>query len=116
MTDRVQTEELAARIRATLHAMPEAELPVTYGVLAARLSVPGPGSIRRLTEALELTMRQDAAQGRPPVAALVVARLGGGLPAPGFFELAAKLSCLPEDPQAARAAYPEMFQRALEAR
>ncbi len=114
--DEAQTEQLAVQIRATLREMPAPELPVTYGALAARLSVPGPGRIRRLTDALELTMHQDAARGRPLVAALVVARMGGGLPAQGFFELAAKLGYLPADRQAARAAYPALFRQALDAR
>lgn len=64
---------------------------VSYGALARRLEVPGPGSIAALTAELEALMRQDAAGGRPFRAAVCAARLGGGLPAPGFFALAAEL-------------------------
>jgi hypothetical protein len=36
-------------------------------------------------------MREDTAAGEPMIAALVVSRWRGGLPAPGFFELATRL-------------------------
>lgn len=58
---------------------------VTYGALARALGLTGPGSIARLTAALEALMEEDAAQGRPFRAALCAGRLAGGLPAQGFF-------------------------------
>lgn len=62
-----------------------------YGALARQLAIPGPGSINRLTEALEAMMAEDAAAGRPLRAALCEGRLAGGLPAPGFFAAARAL-------------------------
>lgn len=73
-------EDLAAR-RETL----------SYGALARQLAIPGPGSINRLTAALEAMMAEDAAAGRPLRAALCEGRLAGGLPAPGFFATARAL-------------------------
>ncbi|NUB43522.1 hypothetical protein GEU84_003925 [Fertoebacter nigrum] len=64
---------------------------MTYGALALALAVPGPGSIARLTAALEDLMAEDAAAGRPFRAALCAGRLAGGLPAPGFFAAARAL-------------------------
>ncbi|MCC5993681.1 MAG: hypothetical protein JJT99_14295 [Rhodobacteraceae bacterium] len=77
---------------------------VTYGALAARLGLSGPGRIARLTAALEATMTEDAALGHALRAAQVVSRLGGDLPAQGFFQHAAALGLLPPvaDPDTAR--------------
>ena len=64
---------------------------ITYGELARDLGIVGPGTIARLTKALEATMADDWAAGRPFRAALCVGRLSGGLPAPGFFHTARAL-------------------------
>ncbi|MGE3772172.1 MAG: hypothetical protein AB7I32_04560 [Gammaproteobacteria bacterium] len=82
---------LTARLRSVLRAMPIAELPITYKALAKQLDLRPPHSIHRLTTALEITMREDVANGVPMIAALVVSRWRGGVPAPGFFALAATL-------------------------
>jgi len=63
----------------------------TYGELARQLAVPGPGSIAKLTTALEALMVQDAGAGRPFRAVLCTGRLTGGLPAAGFFLKAQEL-------------------------
>ena len=73
---------------------------ITYGTLAADLAVPSPGAIAQLTFALETLMEADAAAARPLRAALCEARLGNGLPAPGFFEKAAQLGYDTSDPAA----------------
>lgn len=65
---------------------------ISYGALARQLVVPGPGSIAKLTAALEAMMVEDAALGRPLRAALCHAR-GSDLPAKGFFEAAQALGC-----------------------
>lgn len=65
----------------------------TYGALARDLAIPGPGSIAKLTDALETLMRADAAANRPLRAALCAGRLGDGLPGQGFFQLAQRLGC-----------------------
>lgn len=77
---------------------------VAYGALARALAVPGPGSIARLTAALEATMAEDAAAGRPFRAALCAGRLAGGLPAPGFFDTARHLGRYAGPDQGAEAA------------
>lgn len=63
---------------------------ISYGDLARGLSVPGPGSIAKLTLALEDLMVEDAQAGRVFRAALCRARTGP-LPARGFFEAAQRL-------------------------
>lgn len=77
---------------------PEAALPFTYGGLAAALGLGPPGAIARVTQALEWTMAEDAAAGRPFLAALAVSRARRGLPAPGFFAAAVRLGRFPPDP------------------
>ena len=92
-TDRDQAllVQRAKQLRQHLAAMPESELPMTYQALALALALPTPHSIHRLVQALELTMAEDAHAQRPFIAALVISRARGGLPAPGFFDLAARL-------------------------
>lgn len=71
----------------------------SYGDLARDLGLMGPGTIARLTDALEAMMAEDAAAGRPLRAALVTQR-GGTLPARGFFDRAAALGLDLSDPAA----------------
>jgi len=92
-----QERDLAARVRAHLEALPADKLPVTYGALARALGFWMPGAVRRITRALETTMREDAAAGRPFIAARAVSRGRERLPGRGFFELARALSRGPRD-------------------
>lgn len=64
---------------------------MTYEQVALALRLQPPCTIRQVIAALEQTMRDDAAAGRPLLAARVVSRNRGGLPAPGFFDLAQQL-------------------------
>ena len=82
---------LRQKIRAELAAAGPGELPLTYGALARALGMYMPGAVRRVTRALEGTMAEDAAAGRPFLAALVVSRMRGQKPGRGFFEEAARL-------------------------
>lgn len=86
---------LAARLRALLAAQAPAAL--TYQQLAAALALAPPGTIARVTAALEDTMREDVAAGRPMIAALAVSR-SDGLPRRGFFDLAVRLGRFPPEP------------------
>lgn len=87
-------EALDARLRG-LAARGET---VTYGALARDLGV----RMGDLTAALETTMAEDAAAGRPFRAAVCSGRLSAGLPARGFFEAAAALGRFgPDDDPAA---------------
>ena len=82
---------LLAALAAELAEVARRRETVGYGTLARRLAIPGPGSIHRLTEALEALMAEDATAGRPFRAALCEGKLSGGLPAAGFFEAAQRL-------------------------
>ncbi len=90
---------LVPRLSARLAALAAEGHTSTYGALAADLAIPGPGSIAKLTAALETLMDIDAAANRPLRAALVTAR-GSSLPAPGFFQKAASLGFDASSPEA----------------
>jgi len=105
--------DLPARVRARLERLGPGEVPVTYRDLAAALGLRPPHTIHRLALALEATMREDAAAGRPLIAALVVSKVGGDLPQTGFFDLAAELGRLPADRDAAVDAYRREFAAAV---
>ncbi|WP_202909517.1 hypothetical protein [Alkalilacustris brevis] len=100
MTDTV----LAARIRETLAGRHAGDPFITYQALASALGLQPPGTIQRVAAALEQTMREDVAAGRPMVAALVISR-AGDLPRRGFFDLAVALGRFPDDPAQHRAAW-----------
>jgi hypothetical protein len=82
---------LEAALAAELADLARRRDTIGYGALARRLAIPGPGSIHRLTEALEALMAEDAEAGRPFRAALCEGKLRGGLPAGGFFDAAQRL-------------------------
>ena len=82
---------VAARIRRYLQDTPRQSLPITYQALARVLGLSPPNMIHQVTESLEHLMREDAVEGRPFIAAFVISRAGGGLPARGFFECATQL-------------------------
>lgn len=63
---------------------------MAYGDLARSLGLRAPGSIARLTAALEALMAEDFKAGQPFRAVLCRAKTGD-LPAVGFFEAAARL-------------------------
>lgn len=86
------------RLRAALGPVAARGEQAGYGALARALNLPGPGSIARLAALLERSMAEDAAAGRPLLAAAMAARAGTrdgrgdtGLPAPGFFAAARAL-------------------------
>jgi hypothetical protein len=66
--------------------------------LAKALQILPPHAIHRMTEALERLMGEDAAAGRPFIAALAISKARGGLPAPGFFDCARRLGRFAGDP------------------
>jgi hypothetical protein len=109
-------QDLAGRVRAHLAGLQPGDVPVTYGALARALGLWAPGSVRRVTRALETTMREDAAAGRPFIAARAVSRGRDRLPGEGFFELARALSRGPapgETQDAFHAGELERLERAL---
>ncbi len=79
------------RLRAHLQAVATQRLPITYQEAAKGLQLAPPNTIHQVTEALEQLMAEDAAADRPFIAAMVISKARGGLPAPGFFDCAARL-------------------------
>jgi Fe-S cluster biogenesis protein NfuA len=94
---------LQDRIRTHLAGLSAADVPITYGQLARAMGLYMPGSIGKVTQALEATMVEDAESGAPFLASLVVSKIGQGNAAKGFFQQARALSRGPgfvEDDQA----------------
>ncbi len=84
-------QTIAPRLREHLRKVAEQRLPVTYREVAKALGLTPPNTIRQVTEALEHLMTEDAATDRPFIAAIVISKARGGLPAPGFFDCAERL-------------------------
>jgi hypothetical protein len=84
-------ETLARRLRVYLQTLATLRLPIIYRDAAKGLLLLPPNTIYQLTEALEQLMAEDAAADRPFIAAMVISKWRGGLPAPGFFDCAARL-------------------------
>ena len=84
-------ETLARRLRAFLQAVATRRLPITYREAAKGLRLAPPNTIHHVTEALEQLMVEDAAADHPFIAAMVISKARGGLPAPGFFDCATRL-------------------------
>ena len=86
------THALAQRVRSHLQQVADRAAPITYKALAEAVHVKPPNRIHQIAEALEHTMREDAANGHPFIAALVISKARGGLPAPGFFQAGPRAS------------------------
>jgi hypothetical protein len=83
------------RLEDALAALGAAGETITYGQLARDLGL----RMAVLTAQLEALMEDDAAQGKPFRAALLRQRLSPeGLPAPGFFQKAARLGHTTDNP------------------
>ena len=104
---------LRDRIRAHLANLSAADVPMTYGELASAMGLCLPGSIAKVTQALEGTMVQDAENGEPFLASLVVSKVGPGNPAKGFFEQARALGRGPDKGEDDRAFYQREFAGAV---
>ena len=84
-------ETLARRLRSHLQTRATQRVPITYQQAAKGLLLSPPNTVHQVTEALEQMMAEDAAADRPFIAAMVISKIRGGLPAPGFFDCAARL-------------------------
>ncbi|WP_048306757.1 hypothetical protein [Halomonas sp. PR-M31] len=113
MTDSQPLAAQAAQARHILETAPREALPMTYQQLAEALALRPPRTIQRVAQALETLMREDAAQGRPFIAALDVSQRGEELPAQGFFDLAVELGCFPTDPAQQTEAYWEELRQVM---
>ena len=80
-----------ASARAFLESVAKRRILITYRELANALQILPPHSIRRVTEALEHLMEEDAAADRLFIAPLAISKARGGLPGPGFFDCARRL-------------------------
>ncbi|UYF98907.1 hypothetical protein [Halomonas sp. GD1P12] len=103
---------LTDAVRTLLTDTPASALPLTYQQVATALELKPPRTIARVTQALEALMHEDAASGRPFIAALVVSRRDA-MPGQGFFELARTLERFPLDPSLQQDAYRNEFAQAL---
>ncbi|MDA0786116.1 MAG: hypothetical protein O3B37_07475 [Proteobacteria bacterium] len=83
---------LNSRVRAFLEQVARQRVPITYQALAKALQLSPPNTIHQLTIALECLMEEDAAVGHPFIAALVISKARGGLPAAGFFDCARRVA------------------------
>ena len=83
-------DALGRRLRAHLQALAALRVPITYRDVAKAMLLSPPHTIHQVTEALEQLMAEDAATNRPFIAAMVISKWRGGLPAPGFFDCAAR--------------------------
>jgi len=106
---------LQQRIREHLCGIAATAQPVTYQALAKALELSPPNTIHQLTVALEGLIEEDAAATRPLIAALVISKARGGLPAPGFFECAKRVGLFQGHPSGptASAYYETEFKRAV---
>ncbi|MBL39305.1 MAG: hypothetical protein CMP07_12935 [Xanthomonadales bacterium] len=79
------------RLRALLEQARRERRTITYLQAADAVGVEPPQRIHKLARLVEILLKQDVEAGLAPLAALVVSRVRGGLPAPGFFDRAARL-------------------------
>jgi len=89
--DNNPTNELSGQLRAYLQSLAARRLSITYWETVKEIMLLPPNTIRQVAEALEQTMIEDADAGRPFLAAVVISKWRGDLPAPGFFYFAAHL-------------------------
>jgi hypothetical protein len=107
---------LTHRIRKYLCHSAGTAQPITYQALAKALELSPPNTIFQLTVGLEHLIEEDADAAHPLIAALVISKARGGLPAPGFFECAKRVGRFHGDPQGpeASAFHAAEFDRAVE--
>ena len=104
---------LRDRIRVHLVNSSPEDLPMTYGKLARAMALYLPGSIAKVTQALEATMVEDAENGVPFLASLVVSKVGQGSAAKGFLQKARALGRGPGFDEDDRAYYKREFTGAV---
>jgi hypothetical protein len=90
-----------ARLRAVLERARRERRTLTYLQAADALGVAPPHRIHKTARLVEMLLKEDAEAGRTPIAALVVSKARGGLPAPGFFDRARRLGIYDGDDPAA---------------
>jgi hypothetical protein len=111
----VDGEMLKARLLEELLRQAHVRLPVTFARLAERIANSVPSSAEAIRYALERLMDDDAGEGRPLLAAVVVGALKPGLPSPWFFRKARSIGLFVGDPAdvEAYAFHAREFHRAI---
>lgn len=95
----IESDAALRHLRSVLERACRERRTLTYLQAADAVDVPPPHRIHKLARLVEILLKQDVDAGRAPLAALVVSRTRSGLPAPGFFERAARLGIFDgEDP------------------
>jgi hypothetical protein len=92
------------RLRAKPRMVAALGATITYHEAARGVGLTPPHVIHSVALLLEELMAEDAERGHPLIAALVVSRARDGLPAPGFFEAAARLGRFEGEPWSEEAA------------
>lgn len=92
------------QLRRVLVEQAVAGTTLTYAELAGLMGFTPPGAIHRVGDLLEVLMQEDAAAGRPLLAASCVSRARRTLPARGFFMVAAQLGLFDGDAEGPAAA------------
>lgn len=106
---------LALRVRTYLCQIGPEAVPITYQALAKAMGLSPPNTIHQVTIALEFLIEEDAAAAHPLIAALVISKARGGLPAVGFFDCAMRVGRFDGDPSGpeAQAFYTAEFDAAV---
>jgi Fe-S cluster biogenesis protein NfuA len=104
---------LRDHIRAHLSGLSAEQVPTTYGKLARAMGLYMPGSIAKVTQALEATMVEDAKNEVPFLASLVVNKVAQDNAAKGFIQQARTLGRGPGFGEDDRAYYQREFTGAV---
>ncbi len=106
---------LALQIRRFLCQNARKATPITYQALAKAMVLSPPNTIHKVTNALEFLIEEDAIAAHPLIAALVISKARGGLPAEGFFVCARRVGRFDGDTSGpeARAFYATEFEAAV---
>jgi hypothetical protein len=109
--------EVIERLEELLIAAARARRLLTYAQVAQALDLKPPHTIHQAAELIEMMMRLHAEAGAPQLASLIVSKARGGMPAPGFFILLAKLGLYdgPPEGEAARLFHASELVRCYEA-
>lgn len=85
------------KVEMALFSLISTKAMITYDELARTADIPPPHRIHKLTFFLEELMAVDAEAGQPLRSAVVISKVRGGVPAPGFFDCCRQLGLLTDD-------------------
>lgn len=88
---------MIARLEAMLLDAARERRMMTYREVARGLEIKPPHTIHKAALLIEALMRCHAEDGAPQLASLVISRVRGGLPAPGYFLLLRELNLFDGD-------------------